>query len=444
MEKDIMREEFAKEVQHLTEELAEQIWEAVVDGKVDIERSDEWVRERGSRFLRKALGLALTNRSEQLGVDGECRCGGRIEFRQRRDFQLHTVLAGRDVDVWIQYGQCESCRKGWFPLLSEMRVDREGFTQSLQELSTLAGVMEPYGPASEELLGRFTGVKVSSEKIQSMVRQEGKKASTFLKQMPEEKRSEDSAQEGQKPLYVGIDGGMVFVDGRWQEVKLGCLFKEEDRVVVGKNGDRERGKLISRQVVAIRGNPEELSKFLWPRACAVGADTRKVVGLGVGAPGMWNLAADLFPNRVEILDWYHADEHISKVARVLYEEKTPEAIAWRKEQLDRLKRDHVEEVIEGLTFLRGRYRSGTKREEIEKLVGYLKNNKHRMLYKTYKKSGYNIGSGAVESAVGHVVQQRKKRNGMRWHAPGADLMLALRSIYRCTGAWDKFWASRAA
>ena len=102
--------------------------------------------------------------------DGECGCGGRIEFRQRRDFQLHTVLAGQDVDVWIQYGQCESCRKGWFPLLSEMRVDREGFTQSLQELSALAGVMEPYGPASEELLGRFTGVKVSSEKIQSMVR----------------------------------------------------------------------------------------------------------------------------------------------------------------------------------------------------------------------------------------------------------------------------------
>ncbi len=67
-----------------------------------------------------------------------------------------------------------------------------------------------------------------------------------------------------------------------------------------------------------------------------------------------------------------------------------------------------------------------------------------MLYKTYKKSGYNIGSGGVESAVGHVVQQRMKRNGMRWHAPGADLMLDLRSIFRSTGAWDQFWASRAA
>ncbi len=140
-----------------------------------------WAFSRTPRNPFWNSSLFFEEREMRGPQDGECGCGGRIEFRQRRDFQLHTVLAGQDVDVWIQYGQCESCRKGWFPLLSKMRIDREGFTQSLQELSTLAGVMEPYGPASEELLGRFTGVKVSSEKIQSMVRQEGKKASTFLK-----------------------------------------------------------------------------------------------------------------------------------------------------------------------------------------------------------------------------------------------------------------------
>jgi hypothetical protein len=62
----------------------------------------------------------------------------------------------------------------------------------------------------------------------------------------------------------------------------------------------------------------------------------------------------------------------------------------------------------------------------------------------FRVRGYHIGSGAVESAVRHVEQQRMKRIGMRWGAAGADAMLALRSIYRSTGAWDQFWATRRA
>ena len=74
------------------------------------------------------------------------------------------------------------------------------------------------------------------------------------------------------------------------------------------------------------------------------------------------------------------------------------------------------------------------------LERYLTTNRARMQYQTFRAAGYAIGSGAVESAVSHVVQQRMKRVGMHWRAPGADAMLALRSIYRTTGAWDEFWA----
>ena len=67
-----------------------------------------------------------------------------------------------------------------------------------------------------------------------------------------------------------------------------------------------------------------------------------------------------------------------------------------------------------------------------------------MRYATFRGRGYHIGSGAVESAVRYVVQQRMKRVGMRWRPAGADAMLALRSIYRSTGAWDQFWTTRQA
>jgi hypothetical protein len=72
--------------------------------------------------------------------------------------------------------------------------------------------------------------------------------------------------------------------------------------------------LLARQVVAVRGEPAALGALLWPRAAGIG-EGREVVVLGDGAPWIWNLAAEQFPNRVEILDWYHAKEHVGATAR---------------------------------------------------------------------------------------------------------------------------------
>ena len=104
--------------------------------------------------------------------------------------------------------------------------------------------------------------------------------------------------------------------------------------------------------------------------------------------------------------------------------------------------DGVYDVIDGLRFLATRQRSATKRRVVDNLARYLTTNRERMRDQTFRAAGYAIGSGAVESAVSHVVQPRMKRVGMRWRSPGADAMLALRSIYRTTGAWDQFWTSR--
>ena len=166
------------------------------------------------------------------------------------------------------------------------------------------------------------------------------------------------------------------------------------------------------------------------------------VVLGDGAPWIWNLAEKL-KNRVEILDWYHATEHVGEVARALYGEGTPKAEAFRKKQLDRLAGDHVEKVIESLLFLASGLKDADKKELVERERAYLERNQERMRYKTFRKLGYDIGSGAVESAVHHVVQQRMKRVGMRWSENGADPMLNLRALYRTHGAWDEFLAWRA-
>lgn len=433
------RAEFAEEVQRLAKELGELVWEEVVERGGSAE-ADRWLREGGAELLRGILGLAWTARSERLGITGSCGCGGELRFRQHQRRQVHTMLPGREVAVTVQYGQCERCHRGQVPVLAEIGVDEKGFTAGLQELALLAGVLEPYAAGRDELLQRFAGVAVSVEKIERLVAQEGKRAQAFLRQAPEGARAAGGL-EAAGPCYVELDGGMIFVEGRWQEAKLGCLYQAHDRVDLSAM----RAELLARQVVAVRGEPAALGALLWPRAQAAGIDERReVVVLGDGAPWIWNLAAEHFPKRVEILDWYHAKEHVSATARVLYGEGTERSEQWRQEQLARLWDDRVEELIAQLRFLGAHQRHLAKRQAVEDLRRYLTTNQARMHYRTFRQAGYHIGSGAAESAIGHVIQQRMKRAGIRWGPSGADAMLALRSVYRSIGAWDTFWRARSA
>ncbi len=434
MEVATTAEELSTAFGAIARQFAATVWAEVVE-QGDLRVADLWMRKHGSAVLRELLGAALSARADRLGVPGKCKCGQSFAFRQHRPVSLHTVLTGRDVAVHVQYGQCDSCHLGVLPLCEAMGVDAEGFTPALREMALFAGVVDPYEHASSELLAHLCGVEVSTKKIQSLVEEEGTRAQAAA--CEEGEAPSVAPVPPDKPLYVGIDGGMVFVDWRWQEVKLAVLFAGEDRVVIGKNGERERAALLGKRFVAVRGSPEQLEKRLWPEAVRAGAMEREVVILGDGAPWIWNGPAQMFPRRVEILDWYHAAEHVSAVARTLYGEGTEKAERWRAVQLERLADDGVEDVISALRFLAPKQRSRAKREAIEELDGYLSTNKDRMQYKTFRARGLHIGSGAVESAVSHVVQQRMKRVGMRWLARGADNMLALRALYRTTGAWDR-------
>ncbi len=437
------RQEFEEAAVALVRAFSREVWDQVVEGSA-VARADEWVKERGGRLLRAVLGAALSAWSERGELNGPCSCGGRVRFRQHRTITLHTVVAGREVTVRARYGQCRECHRGQVPLRQALKADAEGYTDALQELALRAAVIEPYEEGRGELLERFAGVTVSAHKLHALVAREGQRAQPLLEQQraaPERRTAAAIAPEQPGPCYVAIDGGMVPVERRWQEAKRGCVFEASSRVAVS----RGRHALVHRQVVAVRGGPAALAQRLWPRAQAAGVEgARRVVVLGDGAVWIWNLAAELFPNRVEILDWYHADEHVSATARILYGEGTERAKQWRQEQLNRLWDDRVDELILLLRFLRAHPRRAAKRAALEDLSRYLTTHRERMRYRTFREAGYLIGSGPAESAVSDVVQPRMKPPGMRWKPSGADAMLAMRSVYRSTGLWQDFWSCRAA
>lgn len=139
--------------------------------------------------------------------------------------------------------------------------------------------------------------------------------------------------------------------------------------------------------------------------------------LGDGATWIWNSFSLHYPDAVQILDYYHATEHLDDVAKAWYGEDPAKAKCWLETRELDLLSDCVEDVIRSIWSW---HPIDEKAREIRRVeLGYFEKNKDRMLYASLKANGYHIGSGLVESACKMIVTQRLKQSGMRWSEPGA-------------------------
>lgn len=234
-------------------------------------------------------------------------------------------------------------------------------------------------------------------------------------------------EEAPGTLVVETDGVMVRYRDGWHEVKLG---------VVGGQVD---GTLRAPSYVAAREGPEHFGPRLLAEAARRGALTvvgwedarrdiarlRTVAVLGDGAVWIWNLAAEHFGTRVEIVDFYHATEHLWTLARALFGADTPEAATWAHTQITDLWEHGASALLPTLATLVASSDPGA--EVLRRERGYFRANAPRMDYPSFRAQGLPCGSGAVEAAAKHLVQQRMKRPGSRWSEAGAKAILTLRS-----------------
>jgi hypothetical protein len=168
----------------------------------------------------------------------------------------------------------------------------------------------------------------------------------------------------------------------------------------------------------------------------------EVVVIADGAHWIWNEADKNLPeNRVEIIDFYHASEKLWGVAKLAFGEESPQAKAWAETQAHQLKRGKFDQVLKALESLRikGKEAKAVQRQTI----GYFKTNERRMRYGEFRKKGYFIGSGVVESSCKHLVASRLKQAGMRWTKKGAQSILQLR-LACLNQRWDHLWLPLAA
>jgi len=113
--------------------------------------------------------------------------------------------------------------------------------------------------------------------------------------------------------------------------------------------------------------------------------------------------------------------------------------AWITPWFDRLSAGAVDDVMTDLTKLAEQ----TGEAKIETLMGYLARFGDAVCYDAFRRAGWPVGSGEVESAHKSVPQQRLKLPGACWHPDSLNPMMALR-VVRANGWWDDFWDDRTA
>lgn len=204
---------------------------------------------------------------------------------------------------------------------------------------------------------------------------------------------------------------------------------------------KEKVRRVRRVLVSVLGTADQLWLALWAAMVLAGMISagQSVAIIGDGAKWIWE-RAKLFPQRIEILDFWHAAEHAWTCARALWGEGTEATAQWARRIRGLLRHGKVRKVIGELQGLRDNLQqqgaAATAVSAVDNLLRYYVKHAARMNYPHYRTLGLSIGSGAVESAHRQVVHVRMRQAGMRWSVAGARRMVLLREAY-VRGAWSE-------
>jgi hypothetical protein len=190
--------------------------------------------------------------------------------------------------------------------------------------------------------------------------------------------------------------------------------------------------------------PEDSERFggrLWRELESRGMNGNWLLQvLGDGAPWIWNLADLHFPGVPQLLDFYHAAEHLHQTATALWPERI--ANVWWQRRLNQLRDGNLGNFFAALKLTANRYETNEPDVSPQRLFKYFQDNRNRLDYAEALRKNLPIGSGVVESAGRHIVHQRLKQSGMRWSISGAQAILNLRCRHR-SGQFEQYWETMA-
>jgi hypothetical protein len=253
-------------------------------------------------------------------------------------------------------------------------------------------------------------------------------------------------------LYVEMDGtgvpvvsaetegraGKQGAQARTREVKLGCVFTQTTLDAHGRPR-REEGSTTYTGAIE---TAESFGRRLYVEAQRRGWDrAKKQAVLGDGAPWIWNLTEEHFPGAIQMVDLYHARQHLWELSGQLWPSDERRRRRWTRKREKKLDAGRIESLVRDLRSLSPPTQEAAERVRHE--ADYFAANAPRMRYPTFRRQHLFVGSGVVEAGCKTIVGSRLKRSGMFWRVRGANAIIALRCS-RLSGKFQDYWESRHA
>jgi len=422
-----------------------------VASRVDLEAAEMAIRSSmhgvGGLLLEKLLDSDPGYRGPRV----RCRLGHEAAFVDYRSKKVLTVLSR--IQIRRAYYHCIPCQEGVIPKDSDLDIVATSFSPGVRRLMGRVGGKEPFAEGRRDLK-ELAGIVVKTKQVERVSEAIGEQMEALAD------RQRAAAFSGRivmlKPvpkMYIAIDGtGVPMVrretEGRrgkdptgkakTREAKLGCVFTQ---TAVDDEGWAVRDDDSTTYVSAIESS-EKFGRRIFTEAIRRGIRTaEEVIVLGDGAPWIWNLAGEHFAGATQIVDLYHAREHLSDLAKVLYGPGSSKAKDWAEARIDELDAGNIEAVLAAMRRLRPN--AQTARDEARKAAEYFKTNAERMRYGQFRHLGLFVGSGVVEAGCKTIVGQRLKQSGMHWTVKGANAIMSLR-CWDLSGRWEHFWEARSA
>lgn len=382
-----------------------------------------------------------------------CPCGHHAQYQGLRSKPVLTVL-GR-AHVLRPYYLCSRCHQGRFPVDMELDIADTELSPGVRRMLAVVGAAAPFDHGREQMQV-LAGLEVTTKAVERTAEAVGADIARGEQHQIQRAMQLDLPVVIGPPvwiLYVQMDGTGVPVvkketlgrPGKTQgqpahtrEAKLGCVFTQTKW---DKKGYAIRDPDSTTYVGAIE-TAEEFGKRIYLEAWNRGwSRAEKKVVMGDGAEWIWNLAELYFPGAVQIVDLYHARQHLWEVVRKLHPNDEASQKAWMKLHQKRLlDKGKIEKLVDALRAIHS-----TNLEVAEKIrteADYFERNAERMRYPRFRRQHLFAGSGVIEAGCKTVIGSRLKQSGMFWTVRGANAILALRCC-QLNRRFEDYWETRS-
>jgi Uncharacterised protein family (UPF0236) len=404
---------------------------------------------------RQALPLAACALEQRLNADTSdhggpelpCPCGGSAQYHGRHEKTFESALGPLRLERACYH--CERCQSGFCPRDRVLGLESSSLTPGVLRMTGSAAALVSFEEGSG-LLHELAGVEVSAKQVERVAEALGAEIAV------DERQQVEKMSPVAPTLYLGMDGTGVPMrapevagragkqaDGsaKTREAKVVTIWTAESRDKEGKP-IRDPGSITYSAAIESAATLDispELADFA---ARVLREATRRSfmeaprqVVLGDGSTWIWNTATELFPEATQILDRFHAKEHLSTVGKVVFG-NSEAGKAWIQQRYEELDDGRLSSLVRALHPFVDQY--GEARE----CIRYIWNNRRRMRYPKFHKQGLCTSTGVVEAGCKVVIGTRLKRAGMHWTVKGANAIIALRCS-KLSGRFEDFWERRS-